>query len=120
MFTKNRRRIAELEARVKHLSSQRDEERTHRNAAVSGLATSIGHAAADHRRYVVVVANHRQRMVRLIRAVVRYRAELAAAERRARLLQARLDDAVGLDCAAIYDGVNWQIRREDKPKASTA
>ncbi|MHC5259869.1 hypothetical protein ACYSUO_18485 [Streptomyces sp. UC4497] len=38
----------------------------------------------------------------------------AAAVRRADQLQARLDDALGLNSTAVTDGARWQQRRPDK------
>lgn len=54
------------------------------------------------------------RLARLVRACARYRAELAAETRQVGHLQARLDDALGLNTAGIKLGRGWQDRREDK------
>lgn len=54
------------------------------------------------------------RLARVLRACVRYRADLAAETRRADRLQRRLDDALGLNTAGIELGSGWQSRREDK------
>ncbi|MEV6313394.1 hypothetical protein AB0M10_33000 [Streptomyces sp. NPDC051840] len=51
------------------------------------------------------------------RTVAGMAADLAAAERRADLLQKAYDNAVGLDDPALDLGAHWQQRREDKPQA---
>jgi len=60
------------------------------------------------------------RLDRMVRATARYRAALAAETRRADRLQARLDNALGLDHPAIDAGAQWQDRRTDKVKKATA
>jgi hypothetical protein len=116
MFTAKNRRIAELEARVDRLVDQRDTERAQRITAVSSMSTVAGHADLDARRYTAAQSRYQRRLARLAYAVVGLRRELAAADRRCRALQARLDMAVGLDDPGITLGAGWQKRREDKPR----
>jgi len=47
-------------------------------------------------------------------AVAEWRAQAKAEKRRADGLQKRLDDACGLNTAAVGDGSRWQERRDDK------
>lgn len=54
------------------------------------------------------------RLARALRACTRYRAALTAETRRADRLQARLDDACGLDDPAVTAGRHWQSARHDK------
>lgn len=44
------------------------------------------------------------------------KAVIADRDRRIEQLQARLDDALGLNKAAVAEGAPWQERRSDKPK----
>lgn len=121
MFTS--RRITRLNRRLEAVTEERDEARRDARAALSSMTTIAGHADLDHRRYAGVLSRYQQRLARLAYAVVRLRRELttaednlAAAERRARALQARLDMALGLDEPGIALGSGWQQRREDKPR----
>jgi hypothetical protein len=54
------------------------------------------------------------RIARLQKAVARGRVEAASERRRADGLQARLDDAVGLNTPKIAAGSDWQDRRETR------
>jgi hypothetical protein len=91
-------------------------------------AEAYGQAYVDARR-----AEHRkagpavERRLRLVRACARYRAELnkqqasheaalARQQRRADQLQARLDEALGLNSDQVMAGARWQQRRPDKPR----
>lgn len=53
---------------------------------------------------------------RTYEAATEWRADYEAQRKRADQLQARLDDACGLDDPGVQAGVNWQARRVDKPK----
>ncbi|MER7814051.1 hypothetical protein [Streptomyces sp. NPDC096153] len=62
-----------------------------------------------------------RRLDRALRACARYRFELAdtarylrALERRTRLLEQQLDDALGLNSPEVAAGFLWQERRQDK------
>ena len=46
--------------------------------------------------------------------------ERNAEQKRADRLQRRLDDAVGLNTAALAEGARWRERRQDKPKGARA
>lgn len=80
-------------------------------AAGSAALRLYGAADASGQRGAV-------RLRRAVRALARYRADLAAAERTARNLQRRLDQLLGLDSPAITAGADWQKRREDKKEGS--
>ncbi|TGZ14688.1 hypothetical protein DV517_61710 [Streptomyces sp. S816] len=55
-----------------------------------------------------------RRLTRAVRACARYRAALTVETRRADRLQARLDDALGLNAHAVVAGAMWRDRRTDK------
>ncbi|WP_225840264.1 hypothetical protein [Streptomyces sp. NK08204] len=55
-----------------------------------------------------------RRLTRALRACKRYRAALAAEQRRADRLQQRLDDCLGLNTAQVAEGQRWQQTRHDK------
>lgn len=57
-----------------------------------------------------------ERLDRILRACARYRQEAAVLQRRIRHLEARLDDAMGLNQAGVAEGARWQERRHDKPR----
>lgn len=95
---RNRRRIADLEARVERLVEQRDEAREN---AAAGMGASKRTC---------------QRNVHLTDELAAARAALTAQTRRADQLQQRLDDAVGINHPDVDSGALWQQRREDKPK----
>lgn len=102
----NRRQIAAL--------YDEQEQVTRRNSAArqDGFDEERARRAAD-------------RIARLARGVARARAEAATETRRADQLQMRLDDAVGLNTAAVALGESWQQRRQprmpfDKPTAEEA
>ncbi|MFD0358407.1 hypothetical protein ACFVHW_32445 [Streptomyces sp. NPDC127110] len=77
---------------------------------------------AEHRKAAPAAA----RRARLVQACARYRAELAEQQalhdaalakeqRRSAQLQARLDDALGLNSEDVLAGARWQQRRHDRP-----
>jgi hypothetical protein len=73
---------------------------------VSQLAESDPeHAAALERR-----------VARLVKVGARLLAAYVAEKRRADQLQARLDDALGLNTTAVIEGSRWQQRREDRDR----
>jgi hypothetical protein len=55
-----------------------------------------------------------QRVARLLTVGRRILAAYHAERRRADRLQARLDDALGLNTTAVIEGSRWQQRREDR------
>lgn len=60
-------------------------------------------------------ASLEQRVTRLKRVGARLLAAYATEKHRADRLQARLDDACGLNPPAVLEGGAWQARRLDKP-----
>ncbi|SEC02329.1 hypothetical protein SAMN04490357_0987 [Streptomyces misionensis] len=55
-----------------------------------------------------------RRLTRALRACARYRVALAVDRLLADRLQARLDDALGLNTTAVAAGEQWQSRRDPK------
>lgn len=116
-----KRRIAELQARVAEFAEQRDEARTELAAS---RATVIRLAGRNTRLTEQLELAYKQaddgaleemgaRLDRALRACARYRAELVRTGRDMSRLQARLDDACGLNSAAVQAGQDWQGRRVD-------
>lgn len=89
------RREQELIARVESYARQRDEERAQRKAAVNQVARLAQRLAAMETEHAK---------------------QLAARDRQVSRLQARLDDALGLNDGRVAAGADWQDRREDKPR----
>lgn len=90
-------RERELIARVESYARQRDEERAQRKAAVNStvrLAQRLAAVETEHAK------------------------QLAARDRQVSRLQARLDDALGLNSDRVTAGAEWQTRREDKAATS--
>lgn len=61
-----------------------------------------------------------RRVARLRQVAARLLAGLATETRRADLLQARLDDACGLNSSAVLDGERWQQTRHDGGRKAVA
>ncbi|MFF8656769.1 hypothetical protein [Streptomyces huasconensis] len=117
------RRIAELEARVQQLVEERDAAKA---TAALNLAAAVRTAgrntvlterneqlAATERRHDADMEVQADRIERLLRGCIRYRAALATAARDTARLQSRLDDALGLTSPAVEAGADWQKRRKD-------
>lgn len=111
-----------LAADYERVLEQRDDARRQARAALAATHLAAGQytdtdAVLDRVRLARLrdAVKYRQRIERLIRTVARYRSALTAETRRADRLQARLDNAVGLDHPAIDAGAQWQTRRTDKP-----
>ena len=60
------------------------------------------------------VAGLEKRLDRALKACARYLDAYHAEKRRTAHLQRRLDDATGLNSAAVIAGARWQERRDDK------
>lgn len=128
MWGKKKRRIADLEQRVRELVDERDEARAaaavHLAAAVrtagrnTVLAERNERLAATDARHDADIEQQTDRIERLLRACIRYRAQLATEARDLRHLQGRLDHLLGLDSPAITAGADWQKRRQDKKEGS--
>lgn len=93
-----------------------------REAAAAHLAAAV-RTAGRNNRLTRSEAQHdanldamAARIDRALRGCVRYRAAHAAERRRADQLQARLDDATGLNSAGVADGRHWQATRQDKTR----
>lgn len=115
---------AALQADYARVLEQRDDARREARAALAASHLAAGQFTnsddALHRSRLARLRDavaHRQRIERLARTVVRLRQALTAETRRADRLQARLDNAVGLDDPALDLGAHWQQRRSDKPQA---
>lgn len=118
--------MADLRQQLEHLRTARNEARDERNVFRTAAQTSSRQlVAADaalrrvHGRNVELgrrlsPAAVGGRLARAVRACARYRAALAAETRRADRLQARLDDATGLDDPRVLAGARWQDHRPDK------
>lgn len=130
MWGKKTRRITELQDRVRQLVDERDETRA---AAAVHLAAAVRTAgrntvlAEKNERLAVADARHdadveqqADRIERLLRGCIRYRAALATADRGNRRLQGLLDDALGLGHPVIAAGADWQKRRQDKKEGTPA
>ncbi|MEV0114638.1 hypothetical protein AB0H77_15500 [Streptomyces sp. NPDC050844] len=128
MWRKKSRRIAELEDRVRQLVDERDDARTAsavnlaaavrtagRNTALAERIEQLATTEASHDADLGVQAD---RIERLLRGCIRYRADLSTSERDNRRLQGLLDDALGLSHPVITAGVDWQKRRPDKKEGS--
>ena len=117
--------VDELHARAKRAEAERDAlqaEAAEQRAAAVRTAGRNTVLTEQIDRLTTVDSSHGadieallDRVDRLTRACARYRADLACSEREAARLQARLDDACGLNRPAIRDGAHWQHRRTDKP-----
>ncbi|MFJ6615427.1 hypothetical protein ACIQPT_34700 [Streptomyces sp. NPDC091289] len=123
----SRRKYNALAADYERVLEQRDEARRAARAAGSVSRTAAGQfTTADETLTRVRLARirdavvYRQRITRLVRAVVTLRAAYAAAERRARQVQAAYDHAVGLDNPSLAHGASWQTRRSDKPRTEVS
>ncbi|APY88216.1 hypothetical protein DCW30_05640 [Streptomyces alfalfae] len=123
MWGKRKRRITELEAHVRQLVDERDEART---ASAAHLAAAVRTAGRNtilaERNEQLTATEHSHdadmeiqadRIERLLKACVRYRAELATAARDIARLQDRLDDCLGLTAPEVEAGAGWQKRRQD-------
>lgn len=120
----SRRKYNALAADYERVLEQRDEAQRTVRAMETATRTAAGQfTAADDTLTRVRLARirdavtYRQRITRLTRAVVTLRAAYAAADRRARRVQAAYDSAVGLDNPSLDLGAHWQTRRSDKPRA---
>ncbi|MEI5100359.1 hypothetical protein RB200_19750 [Streptomyces sp. PmtG] len=107
-----------LQHSVRHLTAERDAARAEAAAQRAAAVRTAGrhtHLVTRLALDVCVLDGYRARIARLARACGRYRDERDRARRDVARLQARLDDAVGLNQPAIADGALWQHRRLDKP-----
>lgn len=87
------------------------------NRRLEGRNLELGRRLSQLREADPEYAAHlEQRVTRLRRVGVRILAAYAAEKKRADRLQARLDDACGLDHPAVAEGAAWQARRHDKPR----
>lgn len=116
---RERREIRELNAYVDRLRAQRDK-------AVKGEETAVfnrrqiseQYAALDEKYIAVCIVNNC--LTEDLTAAAARIAEAAVEKARADQLQQRLDQALGLDDAAVALGASWQGRRQkhmqfDKP-----
>ncbi|MFJ9037418.1 hypothetical protein ACIRF8_12625 [Streptomyces sp. NPDC102406] len=126
MWGRKQQRIAELVARVEQLVEERDAARADA-AALRGTAVRVAgrntQLTEQNQRLTVAHAQHDAdidatlaRVDRALRGCARYRAALATEARRADQLQARLDDALGLNTPGVERGQLWQTSRQDKPR----
>lgn len=132
-FVTCRRHDADLAAardEQDRLRAERNDARTERAAFRTAATVSARQfAEADaanvrltgrNRRLAELLAEQprvpRTRLNRALAAAARYLAAYHAEQRRADLLQARLDDAVGLYRPDVDAGAMWQARRMDKPR----
>ncbi|MGW1463879.1 hypothetical protein ACWCPT_05925 [Streptomyces sp. NPDC002308] len=123
MFRKNTQVIADLRARVRFVIDERDDARADARQFLSAVKlTAARNLRLTDKLTAALARTVRQqtRIVRLVHTVARLRQEVAAETRRADLLQARLDDAVGITSPAVDAGAMWQQHRTDKPTPKAA
>ena len=138
---RERREIRELNAYVDRLRAQRDKARAERDTAKYNRRQAVrqfADADATNRRLMgrnlelgrrlgqlaesdpEYAAQLERRVARLLKVIARFYAGGHTEKRRADRLQARLDQALGLETAGVALGASWQGRRQkhmqfDKP-----
>ncbi|MFI1728231.1 hypothetical protein ACH40E_03120 [Streptomyces acidicola] len=91
------------------------------NLRLAGRNLELGRRLAQHAEAdPEYAARLERRVARLRRAGARVLAAWAAEKRRADRLQARLDDACGLNHPAVEEGRAWQERRHDGGRKQVA
>lgn len=104
-----RARYVELVARVDaYAEAARESHRVERAALDNSGRIAEKFTALDDSAIAL-----EDRLARVLRACLGYRAELARRGRRIRHLEARLDNLLGLDAPAVAAGAQWQDRRPD-------
>ncbi|MFI8104740.1 hypothetical protein [Streptomyces sp. NPDC086023] len=109
MFGSKSRKITDLTRALRLRTAERD--------AAKADARAAAYAARKAAR-LYAAQDTAERLARALRACAGYRAELAAARRYAASLEARPDNAVGLDHPDIDAGAKWQDRRRDVIKGA--
>ncbi|WAL93935.1 hypothetical protein [Streptomyces sp. Je 1-369] len=122
--------VHELHARLQRAEAERDAALTAAAEAEAAairtagrntiLAEQVERLTAAEAAHDADIEEQADRIDRLIRACVRYRADLARGSRDLTRLQTRLDDVLGLTAPAVEAGANWQKRRSDTFRGGVA
>lgn len=111
------------QSRLNELQARADMYAENARGARAVQRTALSNAANIAAKFVELdnsVNRLERRLDRALRGCARYRNALRRSEKQTRGLQARLDQALGLNAPGVLNGAQWQERRHDKRKEYTA